>query len=95
MFVYINEFYSRPETVDKFDFSFRVLLSSTQSFPGFEGVTLKVGTYPIGPLGNQVRGFDFSPVNQPLTLYVDQPLAQNNGRDFTIRVHYNIVPTLD
>ena len=40
-------------------------------------------------------GFDYSPVNQPLTLYVDQPLEQNNGRDFTIRVHYNIVPSLD
>jgi hypothetical protein len=84
-----------PETVDKFDFSFRVLLSSTQSFPGFEGVTLKVGTYPTGTQVNQVRGFDFSPVNQPLTLYVDQPLTQNKGRDFTIRVHYNIVPSLD
>ena len=41
---------------------------------------------------SQIRGFDFSPVNQPVTLYVDQPLMQNKGRDFTIRVHYNIVP---
>jgi len=40
-------------------------------------------------------GFDFSPVNQPLTLFADQPLVQNQGRDFTIRVHYNIVPSLD
>jgi len=83
---------ANPESVDKFDFSFRVLLSSTQSFPGFEGVTLKVGSYSLLP---SLFGFDYSPVNQPLTLYVDQPLEQNNGRDFTIRVHYNIVPSLD
>lgn len=81
-----------PESVDKFDFSFRVLLSSTQSFPGFEGVTLKVGSYSLLPT---LFGFDYSPVNQPLTLYVDQPLEPLNGRDFTIRVHYNIVPSLD
>lgn len=40
-------------------------------------------------------GFDYSPVNQPLTLFADQPLVVNQGRDFTIRVHYNIVPSLD
>ncbi len=40
-------------------------------------------------------GFDYSPVNQPLTLFADQPLVANQGRDFTIRVHYNIVPSLD
>ena len=39
-------------------------------------------------------GFDFSPVNQPLTLFADQPLVANQGRDFTIKVHYNVVDTL-
>jgi len=55
------------------------------------------GTYPFpsippAPPAVQIRGFDFSPVNQPVTLYVDQPLISGQGRDFTIRVHYNIVP---
>jgi len=39
-------------------------------------------------------GFDFSPVNQPLTLFADQPLVASQGRDFTIKVHYNVVSTL-
>lgn len=39
-------------------------------------------------------GFDYSPVNQPLTLFADQPLVANQGRDFTIKVHYNVIPTL-
>jgi hypothetical protein len=39
-------------------------------------------------------GFDFSPVNQPLTLFADQPLVANEGRNFTIKVHYNVIPTL-
>ncbi len=86
---------SSAQAVNNFSFSTRVFLSASNIFPAIEGVKLQVGTYPIGPLGNQVRGFDFSPVNQPLTLYVDQPLAQNKGRDFTVRVHYNIVPSLD
>ena len=57
-------------------------------------IKLQTGTYPFSPAPGPpvVRGFDFSPVNQPVTLYVDQPLIQNKGRDFTIRVHYNIVP---
>ena len=40
-------------------------------------------------------GYNFSPVNQPLTMYMSQPLLPDRGRDFTVRVHYNIVPALD
>jgi len=77
-------------------------LSARRSVPGaldsVGELKLQVGTYPFpsippAPPAAQIRGFDFSPVNQPVTLYVDQPLIQNQGRDFTIRVHYNIVPT--
>ena len=52
-------------------------------------------SYPVNVGGVAYFGFNHTPVNQPLTLYVDQPLTQNKGRDFTIRVHYNIIPSPD
>ncbi len=67
-------------------------------FVGIQGtreVTANFSALPAGaPEGGYV-GYSYSPVNQPLTMYMDQPLLPNTGRDFTVRVHYNIVPVLD
>ena len=67
-------------------------------FFGIQGtreVTANFSALPAGaPEGGYV-GYSYSPVNQPLTMYMDQPLLPNRGRDFTVRVHYNIVPVLD
>ena len=57
-------------------------------------VTTDFSVLPSGPDGGYA-GYNYSPVNQPLTMYMDQPLLPNRGRDFTVRVHYNIVPVLD
>lgn len=57
-------------------------------------VTTDFSVLPSGPDGGYA-GYNFSPVNQPLTMFMDQPLLPNRGRDFTVRVHYNIVPVLD
>jgi len=67
-------------------------------FVGIQGtreVTANFSALPAGaPEGGYV-GYSYSPVNQPLTMYMDQPLLPNTGRDFTVRVHYNIVPALN
>ena len=57
-------------------------------------VTTDFSVLPPGPEGGYA-GYNYSPVNQPLTMFMDQPLLPNRGRDFTVRVHYNIVPVLD
>ncbi len=57
-------------------------------------VTADFSVLPSGPEGGYA-GYNYSPVNQPLTMYMDQPLLPNRGRDFTVRVHYNIVSVLD
>ena len=57
-------------------------------------VTADFSALPSGPEGGYA-GYNYSPVNQPLTMYMSQPLLPDRGRDFTVRVHYNIVPALD
>ena len=57
-------------------------------------VTTDFSVLPSGPDGGYA-GYNYSPVNQPLTMYMDQPLLPDRGRDFTVRVHYNIVSVLD
>ena len=62
---------------------------------GEQSAKTGITSYPLTLGASTYIGFNHTPVNQPLTLYVDQPLTQNKGRDFTVRVHYNIVPALD
>jgi hypothetical protein len=65
-------------------------------FVAIQGTREVTTNFPLagGPEGGYV-GYSYSPVNQPLTMYMDQPLLPDRGRDFTVRVHYNIVPALD
>ena len=58
-------------------------------------VTADFSALPAGAPEGGYAGYNYSPVNQPLTMYMSQPLLPDRGRDFTVRVHYNIVPALD